>query len=248
MAQADVLVVGAGPTGLTLACDLARRGVAVRIVDRAAEFPGGSRGKGLSPRTLEVLDDLAVIDQIRAAGTTHLPHRKYRGAEVIAEIDPQAGRVPTPDIPYPAGLDDPQWRVEQILRERLAGFGVVVELGAELRSFSQDADGVTAMVGGARIRARYLVGCDGGRSTVRKALGLSLRGETRDVQLMAVGDVEVDGCSRDAWHQWFTGDGAIMLCPLPGTSAFQVQASHDPTRTARRSSQRWSGSSGRSTG
>src|SRR6185312_7591143 len=160
MAQTDVLVVGAGPTGLTLACDLARRGLAVRIVDRAPEFHGGSRGKGLSPRSLEVFDDLAVIDRMLASGITHMPHRKYRGAEVIAEIDPEAGRVPTPDIPYPTGLMIPQWRVEQILRERLAGF-------------------------------------------------------------------EVDGLGRDAWHQWFTDDGAIMLCPLPGTAAFQVQASHE---------------------
>jgi 2-polyprenyl-6-methoxyphenol hydroxylase-like FAD-dependent oxidoreductase len=227
MTQTAVLVVGAGPTGLTLACDLARRGVAVRIVDRVREFPGGSRGKGLSPRSLEVLDDLAVIDRVLASGTTHLPHRKYRGAEVIAEVDPEAGRVPSPDIPYPAGLMIPQWRVEQILRERLADFGVAVELGAELRGFGQDADGVTATIGEAEIQARYLVGCDGGRSTVRKALGLSLRGETPDVQLMAVGDVEVVGLGRDAWHQWLTGDGGIMLCPLPGTDAFQVQASHE---------------------
>ncbi|MGX7671490.1 FAD-dependent oxidoreductase [Plantactinospora sp. DSM 117369] len=230
MTQTDVLVVGAGPTGLTLACDLARRGVAVRIVDRAPEFPGGSRGKGLSPRSLEVFDDLAVIDRVLASGITHLPHRKYRGAEVVAEIDPEAGRVPTPDIPYPTGLMIPQWRVEQILRERLADFDVAVELGAELRGFRQHADGVTATVGQAQIQARYLVGCDGGRSTVRKALGLSLRGQTPDVQLMAVGDVEVDGLGRDAWHQWFTGDGGIMLCPLPGTNAFQVQASHELDR------------------
>src|SRR5262249_57530439 len=119
-----------------------------------------------------------------------------------------------------------QWRVEQILRDRLADFGVTVELGAELLDFGQDADSVSATVGEARIRARYLVGCDGGRSTVRRTLGLSLRGHTPDVQLMAVGDVEVDGLSRDAWHQWLTGHGGIMLCPLPGTSAFQVQASH----------------------
>ncbi len=227
MTQTDVLVVGAGPTGLTLACDCARRGLAVRIVDRAQAFPGGSRGKGLSPRSLEVFDDLAVIDRMLASGITHLPHRKFQGAEVIAEIDPEAGRVPTPDIPYPVGLMIPQWRVEQILRERLADFGVAVELGAELRGFTQHADGVTATIGEAEIQARYLVGCDGGRSTVRKALGLSLRGHTPDIQLMAVGDVEVDGLGRDAWHQWFTGDRAIMLCPLPGTSAFQVQASHE---------------------
>jgi len=227
MTQTDVLVVGAGPTGLTLACDLARRGVAVRIIDRAQEFPGGSRGKGLSPRSLEVLDDLAVIDRVLASGVTHMPHRKYRGAEVIAEIDPEAGRVPTPDIPYPTGLMIPQWRVEQILRERLADLGMAVELGTGLRGFSQHADGVTATIGEAQIQARYLAGCDGGHSTVRKSLGLSLRGRTPDVQLMAVGDVEVDGLGRDAWHQWFTGDGAIMLCPLPGTNVFQVQASHE---------------------
>ena len=118
--QTDVLVAGAGPTGLTLACDLARRGVAVRIVDRAPEFPCGSRGKGLSPRSLEVFDDLAVIDRMLACGITHMPLRKYQGAEVIAEVDPVAGQVPTPDVPYPVGLMIPQWRVEQILRERMA--------------------------------------------------------------------------------------------------------------------------------
>ncbi len=227
MTQTDVLVVGAGPTGLTLACDLARRGVAVRIVDRAPEFPAGSRGKGLSQRSLEVLDDLGVIDQVLASGATHMRHRRYRGAEVIAEVDPEAGLVPTPDVPYPTGLLIPQWRVEQILRDRLADCGVAVELGTELRDFSQHTDGVTATIGAAAVSARYLVGCDGGRSTVRKALGLSLRGETPDVQLMAVGDVEVDGLGRDVWHQWLTGEGGIMLCPLPGTNAFQVQAAHE---------------------
>jgi 2-polyprenyl-6-methoxyphenol hydroxylase-like FAD-dependent oxidoreductase len=225
--ETDVLVVGAGPTGLALACDLARRGVAVRIVDRAPEFASGSRGKGLSPRSLEVFDDLGVIDQMLASGTTHLPHRKYQGAAVVAEVDPEAGKVPTPDVPYPTGLMIPQWRVEQILRDRLADFGVAVELGAEVSGFSQDPDGVTATIGDAKVRARYLVGCDGGRSTVRKVLGLSLRGETPDVQLMAVGDVKVEGLGRDAWHQWFAGNSAIMLCPLPGTDVFQVQASHE---------------------
>ena len=68
MTRTEVLVVGAGPTGLMLACDLARRGVAVRIVDRGLEFPHGSRGKGLSPRSLEVFDDLGVIDRLLKSG------------------------------------------------------------------------------------------------------------------------------------------------------------------------------------
>lgn len=220
-------MVGAGPTGLVLACDLARRGVAVRIIDRVAEFPRGSRGKGLNPRTLEVLDDLAVIDEVLASGTTHLPHRKYRGAEVVAEVDPDADREATPDVPYPNFVLIPQWRVEQILRERLTRLGMEVELNAEVRAITQDGIGVTATVGDDVIRAEYVVGCDGGRSTVRRLLGLRLHGHTPQVQQMAVGDVAVDGLDRDAWHQWFGADGAIMLCPLPGTDAFQVQASHE---------------------
>jgi 2-polyprenyl-6-methoxyphenol hydroxylase-like FAD-dependent oxidoreductase len=227
MTTTDVLVVGAGPTGLTLACDLARRGVAVRIVDRAPDHPAGSRGKGLNSRSLEVLDDLGVADRLLRSGTTHLPHRTYRGSEVVAEVDPEAGRAPTPDTPYPTGLLLPQWQVERVLRDRLREFGVEVELDSELRDFEQDEDGVVATVGDGRVHARYLVGCDGGHSTVRAALGLRMHGETPDLQLMAVGDIEVDGLDRDAWHQWLTADGGIMLCPLPGTTAFQVQASHE---------------------
>src|SRR6476660_985208 len=230
MIDPDVLVVGAGPTGLTLACDLARRGVRVRLIDRAPQFPTGSRGKGLSPRTLEVLDDLGVVDTVLASGVTHLPHRKYRGAEVVDETDPEEGREATPEVPYPVGLMIPQWRLEQILRQHLADLGGVVETGTELHELVQDPDGVTATVttpsgGCARVRARYLVGCDGGRSTVRRLLGLKLHGHTPQAQVMAVGGVRVDGLDRDAWHQWFTQDGGIMVCPLPGTDCFQVQAS-----------------------
>ncbi|HEY0359972.1 MAG TPA: FAD-dependent monooxygenase [Mycobacteriales bacterium] len=227
MAGTSVLVVGAGPTGLTLACDLARRGVPVRVVDRVHAFPHGSRGKGLTPRSLEVLDDLGVVDRVLASGATHVVFRKYRGTEVIAETDPEAGQVPTPDTPYPTALLIPQWRVEQILRERLADFGVTVELAAELRDFTQHPDGVTATVGDEEIATEYLVGCDGGRSGIRRALGVGFAGRTSETQRMAVGDVEVDGLDRDAWHQWFTADGAMMLCPLPGTDAFQVQATHE---------------------
>jgi len=233
MTQTDVLVVGAGPTGLTLACDLARRGVAVRIVDRAPEFPGGPRGKGLSPRSLEVFDDLAVIDRILASGITHLPHREYRGAGVIAEIDPEAGQAPTPDIPYPAGLMIPSGG-EQILRERLADFDVAVEVGAEVRDFSQHADGVTATIGEAEFQARYLIGCDGGRSTVRRGLGLSLRGETPDVQLMAVVMSRLTGSAATPGTSGSPTTGRSCCARSPALTPFRCRHRMSSTRTVHR--------------
>src|ERR1700684_748633 len=143
-ANISVLIVGAGPTGLALACVLGRRGVTFRIIDKTPEYFAGSRGKGLQPRSLEVLEDLGVIDRILANGRFHLPFRGYDGATVLGDRDMHEGRVPTPDVPYASPLIIPQWRVEQILRERLAEFGCQVELATELIGFEQNADGVTA--------------------------------------------------------------------------------------------------------
>ncbi|MEO3890371.1 FAD-dependent monooxygenase [Nonomuraea sp. B5E05] len=78
-----VLIVGSGPTGLTLAIELARRGVNLRIVERSQEAPAGVRGKGLQPRTLEIFDDLGVVDEILATGAEYPDLRAYRGDQVI---------------------------------------------------------------------------------------------------------------------------------------------------------------------
>ena len=91
----QVLISGAGPTGLTLACDLARRGVQFRIVDKAPAYFIGSKGKGLQPRSLEVMDDFGIIDQILHNGKFHLPFRGYDGSKVVGETDPHDGRQPT---------------------------------------------------------------------------------------------------------------------------------------------------------
>jgi 2-polyprenyl-6-methoxyphenol hydroxylase-like FAD-dependent oxidoreductase len=101
-------------------------------------------GKGLQPRSLEVLDDLGVVDQVHANGGFHLPFRGYDGATVLGDHDMHEGRVRTPDIPYASPLIIPQWRVEEILRYRLAEYGARVELATELTGFEQDGDGVTA--------------------------------------------------------------------------------------------------------
>ncbi|WP_427921458.1 FAD-dependent monooxygenase [Streptomyces sp. cg40] len=223
----DVLIAGAGPTGLTLAIELARRGVGVRIVDAAPAPHRESRGKGLQPRTLEVLEDVGGTERVLATGTTRLPFRKYFDGRHVNDTDPFADALPTPDAPYERGVLIGQWKVEQILRERLAEFGVGVRLGTEVVEFEQDADGVTAVLAdGERVRAGYLVGCDGGRSRVRKVLGVRFDGTTDETQSMVVGDVEAEGIGRDVWHQWFTSDGGgVALCPMPGTDSFQLQAS-----------------------
>ncbi|WP_326651769.1 MULTISPECIES: FAD-dependent monooxygenase [unclassified Streptomyces] len=222
----DVLIVGAGPTGLTLACDIARRGVAVRIIDKSPAHHRESRGKTLHPRSLEVLEDLGVAHRIVADGTTHQVFRKYFDGAHVSDIDPFAGDGPTPDAPFDSAVFIGQWRIEEILRHRLFQFGVQVELGTEMAGLTQDAEGVTAMLtDGRTVKAAYLVGCDGGHSAVRETLGVPFEGRTEDMQSMVCGDVEAEGLDRDFWHQWFTPAGAIMLWPVPGTRSFQLQAS-----------------------
>lgn len=226
-----VLIAGAGPTGLTLAIELTRRDVAVRIVEQADGPFLGSRGDGLQPRTLEVFEDLGVLDAVLAAGELPWPIRGYDGHDVVFEGRMAEIEEPRPDVPYPNGVMLGQSRTEGILRARLAELGGAVEFGTALTGFTQDADGVTATLataGGAEtVRASHLVGADGGRSTVRKTLGIPFEGVTDESIRMLLGDVAADALDREHVH-WF-GDPAtpragIMMSPLPGTDQFQFAA------------------------
>ena len=225
MTETQVLIVGAGPTGLTLACDLARRGTDFRIIER--QRPAGSRGKGLQPRTLEVFDDLGVLAAITAAGGEYPPLRSYAGGEIVWEGRMHEPKEPTPEVPYPTVLMLPQWRTEQILRDRLAELGGRVE-HAELTGFEQDDEGVTALLDGSeQVRAAYLVGADGGRSIVRKRLGIGFEGETHESERMMIADVRTGDLDRDHWHMWADMASQTLhagLCPLPGTDDFQLTA------------------------
>ncbi|KAA2254947.1 FAD-dependent oxidoreductase [Solihabitans fulvus] len=232
MNDVAVLIVGAGPTGLTLACDLARRGVACRIVERSGSPAVGSRGRGLQPRTQEVFDDLGIIERVRAAGGDYPDIRAHRGEDVVWEGRMIEHREPTPDVPHPNPWMLPQWRTTQLLRDRLAEFGGShVEFGTELTGFEQDADGVLATLvhDGVPelVRVGYLVGADGGHSAVRRTLGVGFEGETFDTHRMLVADVTVDGLSRSHWHVWPETESRtfrVGLCPLPGTDSFQFTA------------------------
>jgi 2-polyprenyl-6-methoxyphenol hydroxylase-like FAD-dependent oxidoreductase len=226
-----VFIVGAGPTGLTLACELARNGVSVRLIEAVPGPQPGSRGKSIQPRTLEVFDDLGIVDRVIANGRMAMPTRSTApdGQVTLGGAETMGNR---PDIPYPAVLITPQWRIEEALRLRLAELGGAVEFGTVLSSFEQSDEGVSAVVvkGGeaATVTARWLVGCDGGHSIVRKEAGIAFDGETRGEVRMIVADVEVDGLDRDTWHMWGHAEGLVALCPLPSTNVFQYQAGIAP--------------------
>lgn len=228
-AEIDVLICGAGAAGLTLAIDLARRGVSFRIVEQLEHPFGGSRGKGIQPRTQEVFDDLGIIDRITAAGGVYPPMREYRqdGSYVVKTMF--EAPEPSPDVPYFIALMIPQFLTEGVLRERLAELGHHVEFGTALIDFEQRDGGVSAKLrsphGEEVIDARYLIGADGGRSSIRGALGIDFPGNTLGVRAI-VADVHLSGLDRDAWHQFNDGDmeRLVLICPLAGTDLFQVQA------------------------
>jgi 2-polyprenyl-6-methoxyphenol hydroxylase-like FAD-dependent oxidoreductase len=127
----------------------------------------------------------------------------------------------------PSGKHSPV-RVLACLIVRLAEFGGAVEFGTALGSFEQSDEGVSAVIvkGGQAetVTARWLVGCDGGHSVVRKNAGIPFVGETREEVRMIVADLAVDGLDRDVWHTWQHEDGLFSLCPLPSTDVFQYQA------------------------
>jgi 2-polyprenyl-6-methoxyphenol hydroxylase-like FAD-dependent oxidoreductase len=224
-----VLIAGAGPTGLTLAVVLARAAVSFRLIEAAPGPQPGSRGKGIQPRTLEVFGDLGLADRELAHGRLAMPMAMNApdGQVKVGGAEPEELKN-RPDIPYTTSLITPEWRTEEALRLRLAELGGAVEFGTTLDRFQQTGEGVSAVLvkdgQSETVTARWLVGCDGGHSAVRRQAGIEFVGETHEEIRMLVADVAVDGLDRDVWRMWQHADGLFALCPLPSTGVFQYQA------------------------
>ncbi|MFB6768325.1 rifampin monooxygenase [Streptomyces sp. NPDC056337] len=166
----DVLVVGAGPTGMMLAGELRLHGVQVRVLDKETEPTRVVRSLGLHVRSIEVMDQRGLLERFLEHG------KRYPAGGFFAGIGKPAPVELDTTHPYVLGI--PQPVTDRLLTERAVELGAEVERGRELTGLSQDDEGVTAeLAGGTRLRARYLVGCDGGRSTVRKLLGVGFPGE-----------------------------------------------------------------------
>ncbi|MFI2202295.1 FAD-dependent monooxygenase [Streptomyces sp. NPDC020192] len=222
----DVLIVGAGPTGLTLGIDLARRGVQALVVERADALFPGSRGKGIQPRTQEVFDDLGVLDAVRAAGGPVPVRMIWKNGERLGEQPMFEPVEPDEGAPYAEPWMVAQWRTQEVLYARLLELGGKVAFGHEVTGLTQDAEGADVeFADGTRLRARYVVAADGGRSVVRRAVGVGMTGETVDPAPFVVADVRLKGLDRDHWHAFPAADGSgVMLCPLAHSEDFQLAA------------------------
>lgn len=229
LSKLDVLICGAGAAGLTLALELARRNIHFCLIDKIDSPFGGSRGKGIQPRTLEIFEDLGVVNRIAAIGGPYPNERHYHEDGSYADSVVTSARPINASEPYAAPLMVPQFLTELVLRERLAELGHAPEYACELVELEQDAEGVAAKIkstdGVQTIRARYLVAADGGRSFIRHRLGIDFPGKTLGVRAI-VADVSLNGLDRAVWHRFNEASMAkhISLCPLAGTPLFQLQA------------------------
>jgi rifampicin monooxygenase len=179
----DVIVAGGGPTGVMLAGELRLHGVHVVVLEKEAEPTNVVRSLGLHVRSIEVMDQRGLLERFLAQG------QQYPVGGFFAGI-----AKPTPDrldTAHPYILGIPQTTTERLLTEHATELGVEIRRGCELVGLSQDDHGVTVeLADGTQLRSRYLAGCDGGRSTVRKLLGVGFPGEPARVEWL-LGEVEL---------------------------------------------------------
>ena len=212
----EVLIVGAGPTGLTLACELARHGVSFRIVDKSAVASSMSKALAVHARTLEIFEDMGIVDRFLTYGL------KLKAINVFAD-DKQIAHMTLDELDsvYSFALSLPQSDTERILMERLGELGHSVERAVEVLALTQQSDGVECRIksdssGEEVIKTRWVVGCDGAHSIVRKQLKLEFAG-SKYPDLLQLGDVEIDGpLVHDELYVLNSEKGLLALFPYGG--------------------------------
>jgi 2-polyprenyl-6-methoxyphenol hydroxylase-like FAD-dependent oxidoreductase len=205
--DADVVIAGGGPTGLMLAAELGLLGVDAVVLERLDGPSGESRAGGLHARTMEVLDQRGLLDPFLAEG------RRLDGAHFSGLGLDLSGF----ETRYPFLLVLLQRHVERLLADRVADLGVPVRRLTEVTGLTQDAGGVRVETsGGDVLHARWLVGCDGGRSTVRRLAGIGFPGTPASATSL-LGDVELTAPPEDMIFQRRTeGGNYSVLCFEPG--------------------------------
>lgn len=223
--KTDVLVVGAGPTGLSLACQLVRYGVDFRIVEKNENVTPHSKAIGVQARTLEIYEQLGLARRAVEWGAVAGRGRMLAGGEVRGEID--FSNIGEGLSPYPFLLMLEQSKNERLLYEYLRGRGREVLWRHELQDFTQTATGVAARVktpdgASQTVEAKYLAACDGAKSPVRHALGLGFGGSTFE-RTFFVADARVDWqFSHDALHICLARETFVVFFPLKGERRYRI--------------------------
>lgn len=223
--DSDVLIVGAGPTGLMLANQLVRRGVRVQIIDRHSGPAQQSRAMAVQARTMEIYSKLGIADQAIALG------KAGTGANLWSAGAWKA-RIPLGDIgrdlsPFPYVLILGQDDNERIMGRHLLDQGVAVQWNTELLKFEQQADSITATLKTAdgatrRIRTAWMAGCDGARSAVREQSGISFPGAPYE-HVFFVADTVATGPMRpDELNVYLWRDGFHLLFPMRGQDHWRI--------------------------
>jgi 2-polyprenyl-6-methoxyphenol hydroxylase-like FAD-dependent oxidoreductase len=212
----DVLVVGAGPTGLIMALELARRGIACRIIDKLPEATQTSKALAIQSRTLELFDIMGMVEE-------PLQHGLQVGAVNLYANGKRIAHMPFDELdsPYPFILDLAQSETEKIFTTRLAKLGVAIERQVELSHITQDEQGITAILRHADGREEtvtciWLIGCDGAHSTVRHLLNMPFVGAAYPEDF-ALADVKIHwSLPTNEMHLMLHEDGIFAAFPLPG--------------------------------
>lgn len=212
--ETQVLIVGAGPTGLTMASELSRHGVSCRIVDKAPAPSDKSKALGVQSRTLEVFEDMGVVNEAIAQGIKAHGVNAYAGGDRIIHLS-----LDELESPYPFVLILPQSETERILEKRLEHFGREVERQVKLVSFTQDAEGVTATLQHPdgeqeKFHTPWLIACDGAHSTVRHILNLPFQGVPYE-EGFALADVRMHwSLPDDEIHIFLSEEGLLAIFPM----------------------------------
>jgi 2-polyprenyl-6-methoxyphenol hydroxylase-like FAD-dependent oxidoreductase len=221
----DVIIVGAGPTGLALACQLIRYGVDFVIVEKNQGITSYSKALGVHARTLEIYEQIDLAPKAISLGEVAGKVRMLESGEILGEVD--LSNIGQGLSPYPYMLVLEQSNNERLLYEYVRNHERDVLWETELESFSQTETSVTAHIKNSSgesqvIEGRYLAGCDGPRSPVREALGLSFGGSTFE-RIFYVADVRIDWkFSHDALHVCLAPNGVVAFFPMPGPNRWRI--------------------------
>jgi 2-polyprenyl-6-methoxyphenol hydroxylase-like FAD-dependent oxidoreductase len=210
----DVLIVGAGPVGLVAGCELARRGIRVRVIDKLAEPTDQSRAIAVHARSLDMFARMGIVDEMLSTGVRATAMQMYAGRSKLFRV-PLGGI----DSAFPFSLVTAQTETERVLDEHLQSLGVSVDRGTELVALSQDDDAVHLTLrhhdgSTEEVGTPWVVGADGAHSAVRHLVGTKLTGSFVG-QRFLLGDVDAEHTlDRDSMYTFFATEGPVVVLPM----------------------------------